>query len=162
MMLWLETFAHDVRERIEEEGFVVLGLDCHGAQMMHAFQARAKELKIVLVYGPPNCTDVTAPVDAGIGATLKQLSNQLYQADYDKNHAEYEANGISAKVRRMNPVTWAVAAWQLMCQDYLHLMRRSFVKTGWYPLNPDKSEDHWIECGNVSNYEWRTASQQWL
>ena len=112
-MLWLQTFAHEVRERIEEEGFVVLGLDRHGPQMMYAFQARAKELKIVLVYGPLNRTDVAAPVDAGIGATLKQLSNKNSMKPTTKRTrtAVYEVDGISAKNRRMNSVTWAVAAW---------------------------------------------------
>ena len=87
-MLWLQTFAHEVRERIEEEGFVVLGLDRHGPQMMYAFQARAKELKIVL-----------------------SNKNSMKPTTKRTRTAVYEADGISAKTRRKNSVTWAVAAW---------------------------------------------------
>ena len=53
--------------------------------MMYAFQARAKELKIVLVYGPLNRTDVAAPVDAGWRDSQAALQQKLYEADYEKN-----------------------------------------------------------------------------
>ena len=65
-------------------------MDGHGAQMTRRFQERCRELDIIPIYTPPNCTDVVAPVDAGCGATLKSLSNILYQADYEKNHNIYE------------------------------------------------------------------------
>ena len=65
---------------------------------MYAFQARAKELNIVLVYDHPIAqTCVAAPVDAGIGATLKQLSNKLYEADYEKNTQCMKPMGFQRK-----------------------------------------------------------------
>ena len=46
MMMWLETFAFDVRDIIEEDGFVILGMDGHGAQMTRRFQERCRELEV--------------------------------------------------------------------------------------------------------------------
>jgi hypothetical protein len=155
MMMWLETFAFDVRDIIEEDGFVILGMDGHGAQMTRRFQERCRELDIIPIYTPPNCTDVVAPVDAGCGATLKSLSNILYQADYEKNHNIYEDEGIADKEKRMQAAMRVVAAWSVMKEDNQHLILQSFVKTGWFPLAPDGSEDHLVKIKDLPDYKFR-------
>ena len=155
MMMWLQTFAFDVRDIIEEDGFVILGMDGHGAQMTRRFQERCDELNIIPVYTPPNCTDVVAPVDAGCGATLKMLANMLYEADYEQKHKIYEDEGIKAKEKRMQAAMRVMAAWNVMKEDYRYLILQSFIKTGWFPLAPDGSQDHLVKIKDFPGYNFR-------
>jgi len=156
-LLWIETFAFDARHVIESYGFVVLGMDCHGAQMTVEFQAKCKKLHIFLVYGPPNCTDVTAPADHHVGACIKSTIAVIYDKHFDEFHADYAADGISAMSKRINAVIWGTTAWKFLLQEKQYLLKKAFVSTGWYPLAVDGTEDHLIKVGDVQNYEFRSA-----
>jgi hypothetical protein len=157
-LLWIETFAFDARHVIACYGFVILGMDCHGAQMTVAFQTKCEELHIFVVYGPPNCTDVTAPVDHNVGADIKSTVAVMYEEHFDEFHADYALHEISAMSKRINAVVWGTTAWKHLLLERKHLLKKAFVSTGWFPLAKDGSEDHLIKVGDVKNYEFRSAT----
>jgi len=56
---------------------------------------------------------------------------------------------MSNKEKRTQAAVRVVVAWNVMKEDYRHLILQSFVKTGWFPLAPDGSEDHLVEIKDL-------------
>ena len=67
----------------------------------------------------------------------------------------YEDEGIADKEKRMQAAMRVVAAWSVMKEDNQHLILQSFVKTGWFPLAPDGSEDHLVKIKDLPDYKFR-------
>lgn len=160
MMQWLEDFNDATWHVHLKYGIRFLGTDQHAPRMTTAFRQRCEELCIVLVYGPAHCTDVVAPVDADVGVQIKRVVGVQSAAHRQANWARWQLTGdddghFTAADRRVLLTTWGLNAWRTLKRDYAHLIRRSFVKTGYFPLNPDGSQDHLIVVKGIDNYTFR-------
>jgi hypothetical protein len=143
-MEWLEYF----RGATIELGEILLGMDNHSAQCTAQCRAFMEMMGIVPAYTPPNCTDCTSPVDCNVGQTIKLKIAKLYDADYSKHPDQWELpkreGGLSDSAKRMLVAQWVSTAWQDVATNHKHLIRSSFVKTG-FLLAKDGSENHLVQ-----------------
>lgn len=160
-LAWLEQFNLDTQHIARKHGMRVLGFDGLKSHLCAAFKRRAEQLGIFLICVPPNCTDVLAPVDHHVAVTCKRLVKKLYLLDLEQNWVRWSNKstdgGFSDAEKRVKLTEWAAAAWEVMNEDsdYQHLFRQSFVSTGWYPLDPEGSEDHLIQVPGCPDYSFR-------
>jgi hypothetical protein len=149
------------RHIAQKHGIRVLGFDGLPGHLCAAFKKRAEELGIFLVCVPPDCTDVLAPVDHHVALTCKRLVKKLYLLDLEAHWMRWsrgsEDGGFTDSEKRIKLTEWTAAAWAVMNEDstYQHLFRQSFVSTGWYPLDPNGSQDGLIKVPGCPNYSFR-------
>ena len=161
MLEWLEMFNESTQHIHDKYGFRILGTDQHGPRMTRLFTDRCAELGIVLVYGPASCTDVVAPVDHHVGVRLKEIIGRLYTSHLEANRRRWQlAEGrdghFTASDRRMLLTQWAEVAWEELKENHANLLLQAFRSTGYFPLNPDGSEDDDIKIGKGhEDYRWR-------
>ena len=79
----------------------------------------------------------------------------MYEADYEQKHKIYEDEGLKAKEKRMQAAMRVMAAWSVMKEDYRYLILQSFVKTGWFPLAHDGSQDNLVKIKDLPEYKFR-------
>ena len=160
-LAWLEQFDLDTRHIARKHGIRVLGFDGLPGHLCVAFKRRAEQLGIFLVCVPPDCTDVLAPVDHHVALTCKRLVKKLYLMDLEAHWIRWsrgsEEGGFTDSQKRIKLTEWTAAAWAVMNDDtaYQHLFRQSFVSTGWYPLDPNGSQDGLIKVPGCPNYSFR-------
>ena len=152
MLLWLDQFIRDIAPLGNVE--ILLGMDCHGAQQTAAFKARAHQANIIPFYTPPKCTDCISPVDHHVGSNLKYKISEYYKQDFAKNRALWcDADcPVAEWKRRVKMVLWTASAW-IELQGNSHLLRQSFVTTGWL-IALDGSENSKIQIPGLPGYDF--------
>lgn len=143
-------YLTDFRRDTIELGEVLLGMDRHTAQSTMLCQCFMEKFGIVQAYTPPNCTDVVSPVDHHVGAALKGKIYDMYEEQYEKEWVRFNAKpgdgGLEARHKRMMVATWSSKAWDDLCKNHHHLIRKAFVSTG-FLLAKDGSENHLVSLG---------------
>jgi hypothetical protein len=158
MLQWLEQFDLETAHIHAKYGIRFLGLDGHGAQLTTAFKRTCAEKNIFLLYTPPNCTDIVAPVDHHVGAALKAKIRSRYIAHLRQNFRRWRIQasegGFTDSARRMLLAGFVDEAYRELKISNQHLLRQCFVSTGWL-IATDGSEDKLIKVPGVPNYRFR-------
>jgi hypothetical protein len=128
-------------------GEVLLGMDGHTSQITPFCRAMMDHLGIRYAITTPNCTDIISPVDRHVGAALKAKIfaryNEALKANKNMWSLPAAQGGLSDPRKRMLLATWSSEAWREMCNENHHLIRQSFVETG-FLLAKDGSENHLV------------------
>ena len=146
----IEDFGNDTADVREEFGEVMLAMDRLSSQKCEVSQEALLALNVYPVLTPANCTDVTAPVDHHIGAAIKAKMRIMYEVWID----QWERDGeppLSASDRRLLLANWVSVAWEELKANGAHLIRQSFVETG-FLVARDGSENHLIKMAGVKGY----------
>ena len=144
------------------EGEVLIAMDRHAAQKTPAMKGLYKQLGMVPLFTPPNCTDCVSPVDHHVGRFIEAHMARAYQAELETNPHIWiagaepdddgecdleDANSNSAMHRRMHMAKWLSDAWAELITHH-RLLLSAFVETGLL-LALDGSED-----GQISLQGW--------
>ena len=142
----------------EIEGEVLIAMDRHAAQKTQAMKRLYKQLGMVPLFTPPNCTDCVSPVDHHVGRFIEAHMARSYQDELESNPHIWIAGGAepdddggfdledsnsnSAMHRRMLMAKWLSDAWSDLITRH-SLLQNAFVETGLL-LALDGSEDRQI------------------
>ena len=149
---WLERFHLATQTIHQKYGFRILGSDQHSPRLTVAFRKRCEELNIFMVFGPAECTDVVAPVDAHVGVHVKNLVGEMYHEHMDSEERDKE---FTDSERRVHLMQWSKAAWLYTKTHNQRLLREAFIKTGYFPLAADHSEDRMVKIKDMPDYLFR-------
>jgi hypothetical protein len=153
--LMMEYFR-DFRTVTADQGEVLLGMDRHGSQKTPLCLAFMELTKIIPAFTPPNCTDCVSPVDHHIGMRLKAMMAEEYEKEYEKDeeawHLPKRQGGLGDKKKRMLVARWASHAWQRLCTEGKHLIKDSFVATG-FLLAKDGSENELVQLARGGQFD---------
>lgn len=144
----------DFHQQTKSQGPVILGLDNWGSQATVDYQRTAKKWKVKLVYTPENCTDLCAVTDYGLGATLKKLMVDQYEADFNTRVDYWSGNKngdktISLSEKRILFTKWLGNAWETMSLHKQSQITNAFKGCGMYN-SVDGSENHLIKLPRYS------------
>jgi len=109
-------------------------------------------LMIFMAFGPAECTDVVAPVDAHVGVHVKNLVGEMYHEHMDSEERDKE---FTDSERRVHLMQWSKAAWLYTKTHNQRLLREAFIKTGYFPLAADHSEDRMVKIKDMPDYLFR-------
>ena len=148
-------YFQDFRADTAELGEVLLGMDNHKSQKTVIQQAWMREMHIFPLYIPANCTDVINPPDKNVCQTLKvRVYGRLY-TEFEQHYEQWDRMGLPEPNKRMLVARLVSEEWAKMCEDSHHLIRSSFVSTGWL-LAKDGSEASLVKLWKHSNGEYTT------
>ena len=141
---WLEEHFKDA-----ESGEILetLGLcDSLDAQKSYQFNEECRKFRHRPYHGPASETEHWQPIDAGgIGALVKSLL-RIAQDEWlmkSKNWRRWSQGTLSAGERRILTTKWLADAWETVCKDYKHALRKAWDKSG-SGVTIDGSNDHLI------------------
>ena len=124
-------------------------LDCHGSNRSKRYAGR-KEVDLLLVFTPANCTDCTSVTDQLTGY-WKILVQQEYEKWADDNFEMWESNKLTAGERRILFSKWVKTAWDTL-KTKTDLIHQMFQKTG-FLIRKDGSDKHLIKVDGIDDYE---------
>ena len=108
----------------------MLILDNYSVQATPEFKQRCKDNQIELTYLPPNCTDIVQPIDAGLGAAIKNRMNKFLDDDMEKSEARADAwfNGdVTTSERRILYCQWLADAHEQLDSETI---QKCWQRTG--------------------------------
>ena len=90
--------ANDLVDSFSDPGEYLVCLDNHKGHTSDEFKDILKrEGNAFVLYTPPNCTDLCAVTDAGLGRTIKNLMRCQFKANFDANLSKWIDGQISPK-----------------------------------------------------------------
>ena len=116
------------------------------------FKTRCKENKIELVYLPPNCTDLVEPIDAGIGAAIKNRMNKMLEEDMEISEERSDAwfdGTVTTSERR-------VLYSKLLAKAHAKIdpekIKKCFKRMGCY-LDMDENQDDLVHLDQLQTFK---------
>lgn len=124
--------ANDLVDSFRDPGEYLVCLDNLGGQTNLEFRDILKrEGNAFILYTPPNCTDVLAVTDAGLGRTIKNLIRKRFKCHFDANLSAWVDGTVTPAMRRRLYCEWLVAAMsEFYCDNGQQQVRRAFEKCG--------------------------------
>jgi len=62
--------------------------------------------QVMLLFSPPNCTDLIQVTDYGLGFSIKRLMKNSFLAHYSQNHVAWETGNVNPMKRKKLHVKW--------------------------------------------------------
>ena len=79
---------------------------------------------------PPNCTDLVAVTDAGLGRSLKLLMKKSFRDDFEQRHSLWRDGLVTATDRRALVVKWCADACVVFARDHRKQIVNAFRRCG--------------------------------
>ena len=132
----------------------VLFCDNLDAQTQPEFLEKLRAVSCSRFLTPPECTDLTQAVDAGLGRNVKVLTAKEFECwlEYDENLEKWEDGKLSASDKRILITHWVGAAWEKLFSNKDYHPDRYFERTGCL-LTLDGSEDDKVNVQGLPNYK---------
>lgn len=122
---WLRDFCDQLP--LEPHVVVMDNLDGHATQ---EFRAEMKAANCELVFTPPDCTDLCAVTDAGLGRSVKRLMKEMFRSHFRDNHDAWCNGTVTAAQRRRLAVMWFDAAVKAFALERRQQIVNAFRRCG--------------------------------
>lgn len=156
-LTWLKDYKKEAAA-----GEKLLGMDNLKAQCHPDFKEFAfKKTKSLIIYTPPDCTDLCAVTDAGLGKLVKMQMRKLFDAHQEANPDLWlTAKGLSAAQRRELFCKWLSETWTWVKAEKREQITKAFQSCGM--LNSlDGREDNLIKIqGYDGPYSLNDAEEE--
>ena len=129
------------------------------AQVQPVFLDILKTFSCSRFLTPPDCTELTQAVDAGLGRNLKVLTAKEMDEwmEVKDNLEKWENGKLSASDKRILITQWVGAAWEKLFSDDSYHPGRCFERTGCL-LTLDGSEDDKVNIQGFPKHKPPPAS----
>ena len=121
----------------------LLTLDNLNGHRTPAYKAIAATNQTFLLYTPPDCTDLCAVNDHGLGKWFRDKIKKEFLNEYKRKEKIWDQKNIDASERRIRLVEWVSKAW-VEIKKYPLMIRKAFQACG-VLARVDGSENHRIK-----------------
>ena len=139
-----------------EDEWVMLIIDANGKVHIHPDVRKVfGDAKILVWYGEPNMSHKIAPIDRGVGKTLRSVGIreglEVWLEEKD-NRKLWTRKRISAQMRRELSMEWLGDAWQQIFEEKYKKLRTSAWEATGSLISADGSDDHKIVPQGLANW----------
>ena len=142
--------------RSDPQEWILLIIDANGKVHIHPDVRKVfGDANILVWYGEPNMSHKIAPVDRGVGKTLRSVGIreglEVWLEEKD-NRKLWTRKRISAQMRRELSMEWLGDAWQQIFEDKYKKLRTSAWEATGSLISADGSDDHKIMPQGLANW----------